>query len=119
MLAKSQQVPFTTETFSDPVCDTKGKCFECSFNELRLIDSCYSTGYIQTVFCKMTSSLNNTQEISYMTSCSPATSRIISPYTLWWGTFLALSVVLYYNWHKQKVLKTQNYHLNLANIIKT
>lgn len=119
LCSTSQQVPFTNEVFSDPVCNNKGKCFECSFSELRQISNCYNTGYVQTIYCTMTSSLNNTQEISYISPCSPRHTKTISNFAVGWiGTILMFFLMLF-NWKQIKLSKSQDLQNITSNIIKT
>lgn len=118
-LALAQQVPFNSEIYSDPVCNNKGPCNECLFTELRQIDSCYETGFIQKIYCTMTSNLNNTQEIFYISSCQPKGTKSINFFTQLWALFIALTGVLYYNWQQLKSLKTQDEKITLASIINT
>ena len=115
----SQQVPIISETFFDPVCDRKGHCYECSFDEIRRIDSCYKTGFVQEVFCTLTSSSNNTQETSYMTTCNPTNPSLVSNHSIAWIVSCVFSFIFFYNWRVLKISKAQTYQNDLANIIKT
>ena len=119
IITASEQILLTSENYNEPICDRKGLCYECSFNEIRQIDSCFSTGYIQPIFCTVTSSLNNTQEISYLAACSTENMKFISNFSLSWITLIFISLFLFYNWRQIKLLKSQNYQNSLANIIKT
>ena len=117
-ITAAEQTPITSEVFSDPICDRKGACFECSFAEVRQIGNCYSTGYVQAVFCTMTSSLNNTQEISYMSPCTPKHIRTISNFFIAWIVSIVATLLLFYNWRQLKLSKLQDYHGKKENIIK-
>jgi hypothetical protein len=115
----AQQVPFNSEIYSDPVCNNKEPCNECLFSELRQIDSCYETGFIQKIYCTMTSNLNNTQEIFYISSCQPKKNKSMNSFIQLWAFFIASTALLYYNWQQLKSLKTQGEKTTLDSIINT
>ncbi|OMJ95014.1 hypothetical protein SteCoe_1712 [Stentor coeruleus] len=118
-LSLAQQLPFNYEIYSDPVCNNKGPCNECLFSELRQIDSCYETGFIQKIYCTMTSNLNNTQDIFYISSCQPKGRKSNNFFTQLWAIFIALTALLYYNWQQLKSLKTKDEKIILESIINT
>lgn len=114
------QVSIDSASYSDPICDTRSECVRCNFKDLREVESCGMTGYIQTVYCTMQHvPTNSTQEITYISSCESSIPSILSSFNLFFLTVSCIGI-----WSVSQVMNSKRVHARmhqekLRNIIKT
>jgi len=114
------QVSIDRESYSDPICDTRSECRRCSFKELRELEACSMSGYIQNVYCTMQHvPTNSTQEITYISSCDFGLPSILESFNIFFIVVSAISI-----WSVAQVMNSKKVHARmhqekLRNIIKT
>ena len=115
----ADQTVLTEETFSEAVCPEHSKCLKCSFLDMRQLDCCFKTGFKQEHFCTITSNLNNTQSVTYTSSCDSGEKPLIGSFFIGFGITCISTLSSVFFFLKKKSAKVQAQELSISNIIKT
>lgn len=118
-LVYADQTVMTEEVFSEAVCSDHSSCLKCSFSEMRQIDSCFKSGFKQQHFCTISSNLNNTQSVTFTSSCEPSEKPVIGNFFMAFGMTCFSALLSLFFFIKKKSAKLQAQELSLSNIIKT
>lgn len=118
-LTYADQTVMTEEIFSEAVCSDHSQCLKCSFSETRQLDSCFKTGFKQHHFCTISSNLNNTQTVTFTSSCEPGEQPIVGSFFMAFAFTCFSTLLSLFLFIKKKSAKLQAQEISLSNIIKT